>query len=111
MFGAVCNLVLALRLIGMQPDWLRLLRILLAAAITALAIYPLRGHWPALPTLVIAGLVTVPVYALLTLLLRCWSREVIEHLMQLHRRIARGRPQALVRLLAWSGRIGNRELS
>jgi len=111
MFGAVCNLVLALRLIGMQPDWLRLLRILLAAAITALAIYPLRGHWPALPTLVIAGLVTVPVYALLTLLLRCWSREDIEHLMQLHRRIARGRPQALVRLLAWSGRIGNRELS
>ena len=51
------------------------------------------------------------VYALLTLLLRCWSREDIEHLMQLHRRIARGRPQALVRLLAWSGRIGHRELS
>lgn len=105
MFGAVSNLVLALRLIGMQPDWWRLLRILLAAGITALAIYPLRGHWPALPNLLIAGIATVPVYALLTLLLRCWSREDIEHLMQLHQRFTGGRPRALVRLLAWSGRI------
>lgn len=104
MFGAIANLVLALRLIGMQPDWMRLLRILLAAAITALAIYPLRGHWPALPTIIAAGIATVPVYALMTLLLRCWSREDIEHLMQLHRRFTGGRPQALVRLLVWSGK-------
>ncbi|HPN80762.1 MAG TPA: polysaccharide biosynthesis protein, partial [Dokdonella sp.] len=104
MFGATANLILALRMIGMQPNWVRLARIILAAALTALAVMPLRGHWPPLPTLIVAGLVTVPVYAVLTLLLKCWSSEDIEHLAQLHRRFAGGRPRVFGRLLAWSGR-------
>ena len=104
LFGATANLVLALRMIGMQPNWVRLLRIILAAAITAALIMPLRGHWPALPTLLVAGVLTVPLYALLTLLLRCWSREDIEHLRQLHDRLTGGRPRAIARLLIWSGR-------
>lgn len=111
MFGAAANLILALRMIGMQPNWVRLLRILIAAAVTGIVILPLRGHWPALPTLLVAGVVTVPVYALLTLLLRCWSSEDIEHLAQLHRRFTGGRPRALARLLAWSGRTVAREPS
>jgi O-antigen/teichoic acid export membrane protein len=110
MFGAVANLFLALRMIGMQPNWTRLLRIILAAAITGLLIWPLRGHWSALPTLLVAGPATVPLYALLTLLLRCWSSEDIEHLKQLHQRFAGGRPRALGRLLNWSGRSLTREL-
>src|SRR5690606_33770412 len=110
MFGAAANLFLALRMIGMQPNWMRLLRILIAATLTGLVILPLRGHWPALPTLLVAGVVTVPVYALMTLLLRCWSSEDIEHLSDLHRRLAGGRPRVLGRLLAWSGRSIAREL-
>jgi O-antigen/teichoic acid export membrane protein len=110
-FGAAANLILALRMIGMQPNWSRLLRILIAAAITAAAILPLRGHWPPLPTLLVAGVFTVPIYALLTLLLRCWSSEDIEHLSQLHLRFTGGRPRALARLLAWSGRTVAREPS
>jgi O-antigen/teichoic acid export membrane protein len=109
-FGAAANLILALRMIGMQPNWSRLLRILVAAAITGLALLPLRGHWPSLPTLLVAGLVTVPLYALMTLLLRCWSGEDIEHLTGLHQRIAGGRPRILGRLLAWSGRTVARDL-
>lgn len=104
MFGATANLILALRMIGMQPNWVRLARIILAAALTALVVMPLRGHWPPLPTLIVAGVVTVPVYAVLTLLLKCWSSEDIEHLAQLHRRFAGGRPRVFGRLLAWSGR-------
>ncbi|SFN00221.1 oligosaccharide flippase family protein [Dokdonella immobilis] len=110
LFGAMANLLLALRMIGMQPNWVRLLRIILAAAITAVAISPLRGHWPALPTLLAAGLLTVPLYAGLTLLLRCWSSEDIEHLKQLHQRFTGGRPRAFGRLLDWSGRSVTREL-
>lgn len=110
-FGAAANLILALRMIGMQPNWSRLLRILIAAAMTGAAILPLRGHWPPLPTLLVAGVFTVPIYALLTLLLRCWSSEDIEHLSQLHLRFTGGRPRALARLLAWSGRTVAREPS
>lgn len=110
LFGATANLILALRMIGMQPNWIRLLRIILAAAITALAIMPLRGHWPAFPTLVIAGLVTVPLYAFLTLLLRCWSSDDIDHLRQLHLKFAGGKPRALDRLITWSGQTGSRDV-
>ena len=109
-FGAAANLILALRMIGMQPNWVRLLRILIAAAVTGFVILPLRGHWPALPTLLVAGVITVPVYALLTLLLRCWSSEDIEHLTRLLHRFTGGRPRALARLLAWSGRTAARDL-
>lgn len=107
--AASANLVLALRMIGMQPNWSRLSRIILAAAVTGVVVMPLRGHWPPLPTLIIAGLATVPVYAVLTLLLKCWSSEDIEHLSQLHHRFAGGRPRAFGRLLAWSGRAVARD--
>jgi O-antigen/teichoic acid export membrane protein len=107
-FAATANLILALRMIGMQPNWIRLLRIILAAAITGAAILPLRGHWPALPTLIVAGLATVPLYAVLTLLLRCWSAEDIDHLRQLHHRYTGGRPRAFAQLLDWAGRVETR---
>ncbi len=107
--NAAAYLVLAMRSIGVRLEWSRLLRILAAAGLSALALLPLRGHWPPLPTLLVAGLLMVGVYALLSLVLRCWSAGDIEHLQQLHGRYARGRPRLLGRLLAWSGRVPVRE--
>jgi O-antigen/teichoic acid export membrane protein len=109
MIGAIANLVLALRMIGMQPNWIRISRIILAAAITAILILPLRGIGPPLLSLAVGGVATIVLYALWTLLLRCWSRDDIEHLLQLHGRFARGQPRALVRLLEWSGRTATRD--
>lgn len=109
MIGAVANLVLALRMIGMQPNWTRISRIVLAAAVTAILIIPLRGLQPHLLSLAVGGIATVVLYAFLTLLLRCWSREDIEHLSQLHKRFGNGRPRALARLMAWSGRTATRD--
>ena len=108
--NAAAVITLALRAIGLHPDWSRLLRISMAAALAGLAALPLRGHWPSLPTLIIGGLMIAMLYALLTLLLRCWSSNDIEHLQQLLQRYARGRPHALVRLLKWSGRKPSRQI-
>ncbi|MEO8011159.1 MAG: polysaccharide biosynthesis C-terminal domain-containing protein [Dokdonella sp.] len=104
-FSTVTMMVIALRVIGMQPHWTRLLRIILAAGLSAVAVYPLVGLWPPLPTIVVGAAAIAVVYALLTILLRCWSREDIDHLLRLHMRYARGRPQAFGRLLQWSGRV------
>jgi hypothetical protein len=57
-----------------------------------------------LPTLLVAAPSFAFVYAMLTLLLRCWSHDDIEHLAQLHRRFAGGRPRLVARLLEWSAR-------
>jgi O-antigen/teichoic acid export membrane protein len=102
--NAAAVMTLALRAIGLHPDWARLLRISVAAALAGLAALPLRGHWPSLPTLVVGAIVVAVCYAILTLLLRCWSSADTEHLQQLVQRYARGRPKALMRLLEWSGR-------
>lgn len=102
--NAAAIFVLAIRSVGMSLEWWRLLRILAAAVISAAMLVPLLGHWRPLPTLLVAGSLMAAIYALLSLVLRCWSSGDIEHLTQLHQRYARGRPRALARLLAWSGR-------
>ncbi|RYD15812.1 MAG: polysaccharide biosynthesis protein [Lysobacteraceae bacterium] len=107
--NAVLIVGLALRTIGLHPDWARLARILLAAALAAAAAWPLRGHWPPLPTLLLAALGFSAVYAILTLLLRCWTQADLEHIAQLHARFARGRPRMVARLLAWSARPLSKE--
>jgi O-antigen/teichoic acid export membrane protein len=102
--NAALIVALALRSVGMHPDWTRIARILLAAALAAAAAFPLRGHWSPLPTLVLAAAWFGAVYATLTLLLRCWSRADIEHLARLHRRFAGGKPALLARALDRSAR-------
>jgi O-antigen/teichoic acid export membrane protein len=102
--NAALIVALALRSVGMHPDWARIARILLAAALAAAAAFPLRGHWSPLPTLVLAAAWFGAVYATLTLLLRCWSRADIEHLARLHRRFAGGKPALLARALDRSAR-------
>lgn len=108
--NAAAVTILALRAIGLHPDWARLLRITMAAALAALAALPLRGHWPSLVTLLVGGIVVATLYAFLTLLLRCWSSNDIEHLQQLLQRFTRGRPHVLMRLLEWSGRNSTRQI-
>jgi O-antigen/teichoic acid export membrane protein len=109
--NASAFVLIAMRAVGARLEWGRLLRILIAATLSALALAPLRGHWPPLPTLLVAGAAMVGVYALLSLVLRCWSAGDIEHLQQLHQRYARSRPRALARLLAWSGRVPVKEVA
>lgn len=108
--NATAVMTLALRAIGLHPDWARLLRICIAAALAGLAALPLRGHWPSLPTLLLGGIAIVASYALLTLLLRCWSRNDTDHLQQMLQRFTRGRPKLLMRLLNWSGHDGARQV-
>ena len=104
LLGSIATFVIAIRDTGLQPEWQRLMRIGFAATASAFVLWPLLGRWRPLPTLIVAGLAMVAIYALLTLLLRCWNAGDLEHLRQLHERHARGRPRAIGRLLAWSER-------
>lgn len=96
-------MVLAVRLSGVQPDWRRLVRTGLAAALAGAALWPLRD----LPPLLAVGLggpTLAIVYGALTLLLGCWSQGDIVQMQQLHRRFGAGRPRAGARLLRWAYR-------
>jgi hypothetical protein len=70
----------------------------LAAALS----WPLRGHLVPWAAVLLGGAVLVLSYALFTLLLRCWTRDDIEHLQLMHRRFAASRPRAGAQLLAWA---------
>src|SRR5690606_2396133 len=107
--NAALIVALAQRSVGLRADWARIARILLAAALAAAAVLPLRDHWPPLPTLLVSAACFGAVYAMLTLLLRCWSRADIEHPAQLHRPFAGGRPRLVARLLDWSARSTSKE--
>ena len=51
----------------------------------------------------IAGCVVLTVlYAIFTLVFGCWTAEDIAYLSDLHRRIARGRPRAVTKVLDWA---------
>ncbi len=95
---------LAVRYSGARLEWARMLRVLVAAAIAAVAALPLRGHFPTLPTLVAGGLLLSAVYAVGTLLLGFWSSPDLQHFRQWHLRIARGRPALVGRVLDWAVR-------
>lgn len=85
-----------------QLEWSRLGRILLAAALAGLAALPFRGHGMPWVSVLLGGIILIGSYALLTLLLRCWSRGDIGHMQQLHLRFAAGHPRFGARLLDWA---------
>lgn len=98
---AACTVMaLAMRTSGLRLDWSRLARILAAAILAALAVVPLRSLWTPLPTLAVGGATFAGLYFLLTFVLGCWSRDDIEHMQKLHRRLPA--VPGLVALLAWA---------
>lgn len=110
LIGSTSYVVLGMRVSGMGLAWGRLLRIVLAAALAAMAASLVHElHLIPLFTLLIGGIVLSGLYLLLTLLLGCWSRADIDQLQELHQRFAAGQPPALGRLLSWCGaRAGGR---
>lgn len=101
---ATSYLSIGMRVSGARLEWLRLLRILLAAALAAAVASLVRPlNLPSVLTLLAGGIVLSAIYFLLTLLLQCWSRADIEQLQGLHRKFAAGRPRLLGRLLDWAG--------
>ncbi|HWU76441.1 MAG TPA: oligosaccharide flippase family protein [Rhodanobacter sp.] len=101
---ATSYLTIAMRISGTQLEWLRLLRIVLAAAMAAaLASLVLALHLVPILTLLLGAVVLTTTYLLLTLLLQCWSQADIEQLQGLHRQFGGGRPRLFGRLLAWAG--------
>ena len=100
--NATAYISLAIRISHARPAWGALGRVALAGALAAALAWPLRGHLVPWAAVVLGGVLLVLSYALFTLVLRCWSRDDIEHLQLLHRRFAAGRPRAGARLLAWA---------
>lgn len=101
---AASYLTVGMRVSGARLEWLRLLRVALAAALAAALTWPIHMlHLSPLPSLLLGAVVLTPGYALLTLFLQCWSHADIEQLQGLHLRLAAGRPRLLGRLLGWAG--------
>ncbi|MET0226038.1 MAG: polysaccharide biosynthesis C-terminal domain-containing protein [Dokdonella sp.] len=101
--GAAVTIALALRISEARLHGSRLLRITLAIVIASLLVSPLRALDPPLLAMLggIAGLGIV--YALLTLLLGCWTETDIDYFSSLHQKLLRGRPAALAAFLRWVG--------
>jgi O-antigen/teichoic acid export membrane protein len=106
-FGVVAALnvasytALAIRECGMAPDWSRLLRTMLAAALSATPLLLVHHHLPALAEIAVGGVLALT-YLPWSLALNCWTRNDIAHMQQLHQRLLRGRPRLGARLLAWA---------
>ncbi len=92
---------LAIRECGVQPAWGRMARAVLAAALAAAPLLLVHHHLPAPAELLVGGLLAT-LYLPLSLWLRCWTRNDIHHMQQLHEKLLRGRPTPLAKLLAWA---------
>lgn len=102
--SAVAYIALGCKVSHARLEWGRLARVLLSAALAGLAAWSLQGHWQPWLSMLLGGAVLALSYALLTLVLGCWSRGDIEHMQQLHLRFAAGRPRFGARLLGWAHR-------
>jgi O-antigen/teichoic acid export membrane protein len=100
--NAIAVMALAIKVSHATPDWGKLGRIVLAAACAGLVALPLHGHLPPVLEVIAGGIVLAATYLPMTMLLRCWSRGDIEHMQQLYRRYAPGRPRVGVRFLDWA---------
>jgi O-antigen/teichoic acid export membrane protein len=109
-FTVSAMVTMATKVSGLQPDWSRLVRIVFAALLAAVAALPFRGLWAPLPTLLVGGTVLSVAYLLLTFALGCWSRGDIEHFQDLHRRFAAGRLPIVATLLMWAGKRAGRDI-
>ncbi|SEL09431.1 Membrane protein involved in the export of O-antigen and teichoic acid [Pseudoxanthomonas sp. GM95] len=96
--GAVLGLAMATS--GLGLDWSRLVRIVAAAGVAALAAFPVRELWSPLPVLAFGGLLFAGTYGLMTFALGCWSADDIEHMQQMHRRVPK--VPGLTALLSWA---------
>ena len=99
---AVALVLLAMRSSGVSPEWGRLLRIALAAAVSALVVWPLHAWLVPAAELLVGGPALVLAYVAMTLLLGCWSRGDIEHLQHLYARTGARAPRVGTRILAWA---------
>ena len=100
--NVVSYTTLAIRECGVSPDWGRLARTVLASALAAGPLLLVHHHLPAWAELLVGGLLAGVLYLPLTLMLRCWTRNDIAHMQQLHQRLLRGRPRFGARLLVWA---------
>src|SRR5690606_8801515 len=74
---------LALRYSGARLEWVRIGRVLAAAALAAAGAWAVKGHLPVVPTLVLGGATLAVLYAVCTLLLGFWSVADLRHFQQL----------------------------
>lgn len=107
---AVLNVVaytwLAIRECGVSPDWGRIGRTVLASVLSAAPLVLVYPYLPPIGELAVGGLLAT-LYLPWTLALRCWSRNDIAHMKELHARLLRGRPHLVARLLDWgAARLG-----
>jgi O-antigen/teichoic acid export membrane protein len=99
--NAASYTTLAIRECGTAPDWGRLARTILASALSASPLLLVHHRLPPVGELAV-GVALATLYLPFTLALRCWTRNDIAHMQQLHQRLLRGRPRFGARLLDWA---------
>lgn len=100
--NAAAMMALSIRVSHATPDWGRMSRIALAAAMAALVALPLRGQLLPWAQVVFGGLLLGTAYLSSTMLLGCWSRGDIEHLQHLYERFVPGKRRVGTRVLEWA---------
>ncbi len=95
---------IALYYSGARLEWGRMARVLVAALLGAGIAWALRGPLPALPGLVLGGILLSLTYVAGTLVLGFWSAADLQHIRALHARFANGRPVFVGRILGWAER-------
>ena len=99
---AVALMWLAIRSGGASPEWGRLARIVLAAALAGAVAWPLAGRLEPWAAVLAGGITVLAIYLPLSLLLCCWSSGDIEHMQHLHARLGAMRSRPGERVLAWA---------
>lgn len=102
LINAGSMMALAIHVSHATPDWSRLSRIALSAAIAAVIALPLRGRLLPWAQVVFGGLSLGAAYVIATTLFGCWSRGDIEHLQLLYQRFVPGNRRLGTRVLEWA---------
>ncbi len=101
-FNAIAYTALAMRVSGASPDWVRILRTLLASVLAVLPLWAITPYLSNLGAIIAGAVIGGLLYLPLTLTLGCWSRNDIAHMQQLHQRLLCGHPRLGARLLDWA---------